>query len=103
MIRNDMDAITDDKFDNVVLPCRDKIINYIKNNILDEYVAYNIATYYKNDAIWNEPFELQIISALEDLAQLNVSDCNIQNIKNILKTKHHLNVISDDPIIIDEI
>ena len=26
-----------------------------------------------------------------------------KNIKNILKTKHHLNVISDDPIIIDKI
>jgi len=103
MIRNDMNDISDDDFENVVSPCNDMIMKFIKETILDEFVAFDLATYYKNNAMWDEPFELQIKSAIEDLAQLTVKDCNKENIKDILKNKYKLNVVNESPIDIEEI
>lgn len=103
MIRTDMDDISDEDFDNVVLPCSRIITDYIKETFLDEFIAFNIATYYKNNALWDEPFDVQIHSAVEDLAQLSSSDCNKDKIKSILENNHHLKVVCESPIMIEEL
>ena len=85
MIRHDMNDISDEEFDKVVNPCNEYIINYIKNNILNEFVAFDIATCYNMDAMWDEPFDTQIKTAVEDLSQLRFDDCDKSKIKSILK------------------
>ena len=39
MIRTDMGDITDEEFEKVVVPFDRKVDEYIKNNILNEFIA----------------------------------------------------------------
>ena len=103
MIRHDMNDISDEEFDKVVNPCNEYIINYIKNNILNEFVAFDIATCYNMDAMWDEPFDTQIKAAVEDLSQLRFADCDKSKIKSILESKYKLRIKNDSPIDIEEV
>lgn len=103
MIRNDMDCITDEEYEKVVVPCYNKIQDYFKSTFLDEYVAFNIATYYKHNALWNEPFEIQVNTAIEDLQQITVEDCDLKRIKQILESKYKLKIVKEEPIDIEEL
>ena len=53
MIRHDMDDISDEVFDDIVNPCNEYIINYIKENFLNEFIAFDIATCYNMNAMWD--------------------------------------------------
>ena len=103
MIRYDMDDVSDEDFDNVVLPCQNKLHEYVQNTFLDEYVAYNISVYYRGNAMWDEPFATQVKSAVEDLAQFSQNDCNYSKIKDILENKYKLKVVCDSPIDIKDL
>ena len=103
MIRHDMDDISDEEFDNVVNPCNEYIINHIRNNFLNEFIAFDIATCYNMNSMWDEPFETQIKSAIEDLSQLRVADCDKSKIKCILESKYNLRIKNESPIDIEEI
>ena len=103
MIRYDIEDISDEDFENVYLPCEKKIHDYVKNTFLDEYVAYNIAIFYRGNAMWDEPFETQVKAAIEDLAEFNKDDCDFTKIKEILEKKHKLKVICDSPIDIKDL
>lgn len=103
MIRTDMNDITDEEFDEVVLPCNEYILKYIKDNFLDEFIAFDIATCYKMNAMWDEPFDSQITTAIEDLSQLRPSDCDKSKIKSILESKYNLKVKNESPIDIEVI
>jgi hypothetical protein len=98
-----MNDISDDEYENVVNPCHQIIINYIKTTFLNDFIAYNLATCYSMDAMWSENFDLLIYSALEELTQLNLKDCNKYKIKKILEEKYKLKVINESPIDIKEI
>jgi hypothetical protein len=103
MIRHDMDDISDEVFDDIVNPCNEYIINYIKENFLNEFIAFDIATCYNMNAMWDEPFETQINSAIEDLSQLRVSDCDKSKVISILESKYKLRVKNESPIDIEDI
>ena len=103
MIRHDLDDISDFEFDSVVLPCDEKLEKYVKDYILNDYVANYIAVYYKGNAMWDEPFETQVKTALEDLSHYKNTDCNYSKIKEILEKKFKLKVVCDSPIDIKEL
>ena len=84
-------------------PCNEYIINYIKENFLNEFIAFDIATCYNMNAMWDEPFETQINSAIEDLSQLRVSDCDKSKVISILESKYKLRVKNESPIDIEDI
>ena len=93
----------DEVFDDIVNPCNEYIINYIKENFLNEFIAFDIATCYNMNAMWDEPFETQINSAIEDLSQLRVSDCDKSKVISILESKYKLRVKNESPIDIEDI
>lgn len=105
MIRKtkDLNKLTDEEFDNIVGPFDNKITDYIKNEIINEYVAYYIYTAFEMDALWDESFRLSCSAAIESLAQLDEEYCDIDRIKSILKNKYSIKVIQDKPTIIEKI
>lgn len=105
MIRKtkDLNKLTDEEFDNIVGPFDNKITDYIKNEIINEYVAYYISTAFEMDALWDESFRLSCSAAIESLAQLDEESCDIDRIKSILKNKYSIKVIQDKPTIIEKI
>ena len=76
---------------------------YIKENFLNEFIAFDIATCYNMNAMWDESFETQINSAIEDLSQLRVSDCDKSKVISILESKYKLRVKNESPIDIEDI
>ena len=57
MIRHDMDDISDEVFDDIVNPCNEYIINYIKENFLAQkfknkfYINYPLLILTKSDEV----------------------------------------------------
>lgn len=104
MIRKskDLNKLTDEEFDNIVGPFDNKITDYIKNEIINEYVAYYIYTAFEVDALWDESFRLSCSAAIESLAQLDEESCDLDKIKSILRNKYSINVIQDKPVIIEK-
>lgn len=104
MIRHDAEDISDELFKTIVDPVSNVLREYIKANIINEFIAFDIATTYKMDAMWDQPLNIQIQSASNDLAELVYKeDCNKKEILNILKEKYKLIVVSESPIEIKEI
>ena len=105
MIRKNEDLVkmSDNEFDNIVKPLNKKIDEYIKDNILYQYVTYYISTAYKMDALWDSKFNLNVYEAIDKLAQLTDKDCDMDKIKLILENESKLKVVSDEPTNIEEI
>ncbi len=98
MLRNDFNDITDEEFWNIVQPCEKQLHDYIVDNILDNYVAYHFAIYFNANAMWDQNFSNQVSTAVEDLAQISIKDCNFENIKRILLEKYNLKVVCESPL-----
>ena len=103
MIRTDLEDISEEDFENVILPCSEEMHNYIKDNFLNESVAHHIAVYFKGNAMWKQNLNQQLNTAVEDLAQFTVKDLDIDKIKKILEEEYKLRIINDSPLDIEEI
>lgn len=103
MVRHDMDTISDDEFDKTIAESNKAIVKYIKDEFLNEYIAYNLAICYKMDSMWSEKFDLLISSAIEDFYQITVVDCDKNKIKKLLEEKYKLKVIKEEPTEIEEL
>lgn len=105
MIRQnkDLSKMSDDEFENIVIPFENKISDYVYENIVDNYVAYYIATAYNMNALWDGKIELTIESAIDKLGNYLSDNYNIKKIKSILEKEYKLKVVSDDPTDIKEI
>lgn len=79
-----------------------EISDYIKDNIINDFVATDIAICYKNNYLYAEPFSVIIDGALDDLAQTTSKLCNKTEVKKILEQKYHLKITNDNPINIEE-
>lgn len=104
MIRYDLeDDVSDEVYEQNLEPCLDKIYQYIKDNLVNEFVAADIAICYQGNALYAEPFDVVIDGALDDLAQTTINLCDKDKIKNILETNYNLKITKDNPIEIEEI
>lgn len=104
MIRYDLDEdVSDEDYETKLEPCLDIINQYIKDHIVNEFVAMDIATLYEKDIMWAEPLEVIIRGALDDLAQVKFDFCDIEKIKQILENKYHLKITNENPINIEEL
>ena len=84
MIRYDLDEdVSDEDYEQKLEPCLDEVEQYIKDNIVNDFVAMDIATFYKKDVMWAEPLDVIIKGALDDLAQVTIDYCNKEKIKQI--------------------
>lgn len=92
------EKIFDDNFIKDVDFFESKIKEYIKEKILLDYIAYYIYNCYKMNLVTNENLNALLEASIDSLSQINVIDCNIEKIKNILINNYKLNVINDEPI-----
>lgn len=78
--------------------------NYIKNNILNEYVAYFFYELHKYNfsSLGNTPIKNYINSAIESFTNLNAKDVDLVKVKQILKEKYNL-VLIEEPFSLKEI
>ena len=53
--------------------------------------------------MWDESLEILICSAIEDLSQLTINDCDKEKIKKILEEEYKLKVKKENPIDIKEL
>ena len=103
MIRTDLEDISEEEFEKVILPCVEEMHNYIVDNFLNETVAHHIATYFKGNAMLRQNLNQQLNSAVEDLAQFTAMDCDIEKIKEILEKEYKLKIKNDSPLDIEEV
>ena len=104
MVRNDTEDISNEDYQNIIIPLENLIHNYIKNNIINEFVAYDFYIRYKNNVIWNEPVNNIINSLVDDIIELTKSeDVNIDIVKEILLNKYKIKIVSEIPLYIKEI
>lgn len=103
MIRNDLKKLNDKEVEALVMPTRTFILNYISDYIIDDIVAMDIANRINNDALWNDDFKTIVASTIEEIFyQLSIKDCDLKNIKQILKEQYGFEVIKDNPFKVSE-
>lgn len=95
MIRkNNLEDITDEEFEKIVMPHDNLIYDYIRDNILYEYIAYYLASGYEQSALWECELDRQINSAIETLCGFYLKDkFNYSILKTILEKKYNLRII----------
>ena len=105
MLRNEkeLSKITDEEFNKIIKPFDKKVDEHISNNIINQFVAFYIATGYKYNAIWNGKFILTVEQATNELAQYTSDNCDVKKIKSILEKEYGLKVVNDSPTEIVEI
>ena len=103
MIRKEKGDISDLEYEKTVQKCDIDLINYIKNEFLNEFLAFYIATLYVKNALWDDALDLHIGSALDYLSTISLNDCNKNKIKNILKDKYKLKILKESPLEIVEV
>lgn len=96
--KNSQEDITDEEFDNIVCPFDDEMRDYVKNNILNQYVAFYIAEGYRKSAIWECSMDAMVATAIEMLSQYTYKDCDYNKIKELLKVEYDLEVINEKPV-----
>ena len=99
MIRNDLKNLKDEEVEKIVVPTRKFIIEYLKDFLLDDIIAMDIANRINNNALWVDDFKSIISSTIEDIFyQLDVSDCDFDNIKSILESEYKIKIIKENPL-----
>ena len=99
MIRDDINQVTNEEFDKLVETFDNAFTKHFKdNNILEEYVSYYIAERIKHNFLFREQMDDIVFSALNDLSQFCIDDCDYQILNNILQEKYHLKIISEKPL-----
>lgn len=103
MLRNDFD-IGDEEFAKVVEPHGKECDEYIRQNVIYDFVAFYLASGYRLNAIWEGNLIPHVNSAVETLAGSVYLKKNFdtERLKKILKEKYNLTVISEDPLIFEE-
>lgn len=103
MIRTDYD-ISDEDFEEVNQPFIEDIHQYVRNNFIFEYLAYYIATGYRNDALQAGKLSRLFNGAIDELCGLQFGlNGDIERLREILKDKYNLLLTSDVDLEIEEI
>lgn len=103
MFRKDFEIIPDDEFVKLVEPHNIALAEYIKENILYDFVAFYIAKGYELDALWEGNLTAHVNSAIEHLSAIefkNLYDYNL--LKKVLEEKYNLIVVNDKPLQVEK-
>ncbi len=95
--KKDLVKLSDDEYFKLVRPFDRKVKKHISQNIINQFVAFYIATGFEMDSICNDKFYLLVERAVIELAQVGFDSCSIKKIKSILKKEYGLKVTADDP------
>ena len=103
MIRKESEDISDDIFEKVIKPFNESMHNHISKNIINEYVAFYIASSYEMDALYENSIINVFGEAVESLRQVSNMDFDTAIIKELLKEKYNLEIKKEIPLEIKEL
>ena len=87
MIRTDVN-ISEEDYAKISKPFSEELTRYVKDNFIDDYVAFYIAMGYKMDVLFAGSLSGIFNAALDSLCSLQFgSDEDIKKLKAILKDK----------------
>lgn len=94
--------ITDEDFKKILIPFDDNHDDFLENYIMPEVIAFYIANSFYRDAMWKGSFKQHYNSAAD---VINHFDEDYEKVKadviNLLKVKYVLEIISEDPLILN--
>lgn len=104
MIRESLNDITDEEFNNILLPYYNNFNEYIIKYVIPEVVAFGIASAYERNALWQNSF-IRHFNSIKDTFNITIDDIDsvIKDTKKLLEVKYSLIVASDDPLEIKKI
>ena len=103
MIRTDYD-ISNEDYDKISKPFEAAITNYLKDNVIDEFMAYYIAEGYRMNALFKGSLSGVFNAAVDSLCNVQFdSDEDVKRLRTILKDKYNLLLTSDTELEIEEI
>lgn len=98
MFRTDFN-ISDDDFVKAVEPHNKAIDEYLRKNVVYDFIAYYIASGYKMDALWESSLLAHYNGALESMCGVTFrNEKEFGEIKRILKKKYKLIVVNEEPL-----
>jgi len=82
----------------------DEVRNFIKDDFLEEYVAFYIYKLYEYQfpSLYRTPFRHHINSAMENFTSLTYKDIDFIKVKEILKEKYNL-IFNEEPFTLQEL
>ncbi|MBE6156373.1 MAG: hypothetical protein E7161_01325 [Firmicutes bacterium] len=99
MIRDDLEILTDEEVDTLIVSTRIFIFDYLKNYVVNEVIAMDIANRINNKALWKDDLENIISSTIEDIFyQLDITNCDVDKIKKVLESEYKIKITKDNPI-----
>lgn len=103
-LKNKISDISDEEFDNIVLPHIKLIDSYLEDKIIPMTVSYHIATGFNSSSLFENTFDIHINSAL-DVFNFTIKDYSKLKcrIKHILLTEYNLKVTKETPLTIEKI
>lgn len=103
MVRKENGDISDALYKEIFEPFNRYMGLYISENILNEYVAYYVAKAYQTHALSKTNLKFIFSEACEALCQVTAEDCDKDVILQVLKDRHKLEIINENPIDIREL
>ncbi len=100
-LRTDYD-VPDDIWEADCKPFDDAIDSWLDNhiNVLEEFIAFYIATGIKDNSLWNGTFSGLINSAVDTCCQhYDSDDINVDNVIKSLLEKHNIKTVDKDKTI----
>lgn len=89
--------ITNEEFENIILPFDDVLEEYFINNIVYKFVAYYFSKGYEMNALWECLLKNQLNTALEILSGTIVNDkFDYNKLNQILKDKYSLKIVDNN-------
>lgn len=99
MIRDDINQVTEEELNQLIKQFDNSFKKYFKDNqLLEKYVSYYISERIKSNSLFKQKLDDVILTALNELSQFNIDDCNYKIIKEILEKKYKLKIINNNPL-----
>ncbi len=103
MIRSDFD-ISEEDYDKISIPFGNALDEYLRDNFIDDYVAFYIAMGYKMDVLFAGSLSGVFNAAIDSVCDIKFGSTeDIERLKAILKDKYNLLLTSDTHLEIEEI
>lgn len=83
-----------------------EVLHYIKNTLLYELAAFQVASAYNHDCIWSDScLQQEYMEAMSFMTfqKPQFSDIDTRKLKSIIETKYNLKIVCEDPIKIEPI
>lgn len=81
----------------------EKLTEYIKNDISNQYIAKYLYLAYQNDYLWEEDLKRIISSSIEGIELTVEETYDINKVKKILEEEYKLKIINEKPLKIEKL